>query len=168
MSCSNNIRQIELAFHNHHSAHKYFPSNVRPTALSTVRVRWLTHLLPYVEQTSLYQQIDLIQNWSSIVTNSNGTKNLELFSNKVPIFECPSSPTAGQQLDGVAPPDLRRFDLSRSKSNQRNQWRDPGNLSPSLGNRPIKTYQRTHSSSKNASDTMDLSSVLSVVSNRGF
>ena len=37
-----------------------------------------------------------------------------------------------------------------------------------LGNRPIKTYQRTHSSSKNASDTMDLSSVLSVVSNRGF
>ena len=106
MSCSNNIRQIELAFHNHHSAHKYFPSNVRPTALSTIRVRWLTHLLPYVEQTSLYQQIDLSQNWSSIVTNSNGTKNLELFSHKVPIFECPSSPTAGQQLDGVAPPDV--------------------------------------------------------------
>ena len=38
----------------------------------------------------------------------------------------------------------------------------------SLRNRPIKTYQRTHSSSKNASDTMDLSSVLSVVSNRVF
>ena len=43
-----------------------------------------------------------------------------------------------------------------------------GGLSFPLGNRPIKTYQRTHSSSKNASDTMDLSSVLSVVSNRGF
>jgi len=106
MSCSNNIRQIELAFHNHHSAFKFFPNNLRPSALSTVRVRWLTHLLPYVEQTSLYQQIDLTQNWSSIVPNANGTKNLELFSNKVTIFECPASPVAGQQLDGVAPPDV--------------------------------------------------------------
>ena len=106
MSCANNIRQIELAFHNHHSALKSFPNNLRPSAVSTVRVRWLTHLLPYVEQTSLYQQIDLNQNWSSVVTNANGTKNLELFSNRVPIFECPASPVAGQQLDGVAPPDV--------------------------------------------------------------
>ena len=44
MSCSNNFRQVELAFHNHHSSLKYFPSNIRPSSTSTVRVRWATYI----------------------------------------------------------------------------------------------------------------------------
>lgn len=71
MSCSNNIRQIELAFHNFHSANKYFPSNIRPDAVSTVRVRWATYILPHIEQQSLYQRIDLKKNWSSTVANAD-------------------------------------------------------------------------------------------------
>lgn len=105
MSCSNNIRQIELAFQNHHSALKYFPSNIRPSAVSTVRVRWATYLLPYVEQNSLFQRLDLTKNWSSIVPNSDGALNFDLFGSKIPIYECPSNPSAGQVLDGAPPPD---------------------------------------------------------------
>jgi len=37
-----------------------------------------------------------------------------------------------------------------------------------LGNRPIKKYQRTHSSLKNASDTNAMSAMLSVDPNRGY
>jgi len=105
MSCSNNIRQVELAFQNFHSAQKYFPSNVRPSAVSTVRVRWATTLLPYIEMQSLYNRIDLTKNWSSIVPNTDGSLNYDLFGTKVPIYECPSNPDSGKVLDGSPPPD---------------------------------------------------------------
>ncbi len=104
-SCSNNIRQVELAFHNHHSSLKHFPGNIRPSAVNTVRVRWTTHLLPYLEQTTLYQRIDLTKNWSDITPNGGpgGPLNYDLFGTRVPLFECPSSPN-GAVLDGA--PDL--------------------------------------------------------------
>ena len=105
MSCSNNIRQIELGFQNFHSANKYFPSNVRPDAVSTVRVRWATYLLPYFEQQSLYSRLDLKKNWSSTVPNADGGLNYDLFGTKIPIFECPSNPEAGRVQDGAPPPD---------------------------------------------------------------
>lgn len=107
MQCSNGARQIELAFHNHHSSLKYFPGNVRPSAVGTVRVRWATHLLPYIEMTTLHTQIDLTKNWSDITPNggTGGPLNYDLFGTKIPIFECPSNPNAGQILDGSPPPD---------------------------------------------------------------
>ena len=94
MSCSNNIRQIELAFHNHHSTLKFFPSNLRPSTTSTVRVRWATHILPYIEQNSLYQSIDLTKNWSDTTPNRgpSGPLNYDLFGSKISLFECPSNP----------------------------------------------------------------------------
>ena len=103
MSCSNNIRQVELAFQNHHSALKHFPGNVRPLATNTVRVRWATHLLPYIEQNSLYQRIDLTKNWSDITPNggTGGPLNYDLFGTRISLFECPSSPNGGQILDGA-------------------------------------------------------------------
>jgi len=105
MSCSNNIRQVELAFQNFHSAQKYFPSNIRPNALSTVRVRWATYLLPYMELNTLYTRLDLNKNWSSVVPNPDGSLNYDLFGTKIPIYECPSNPEAGKVQDGSPPPD---------------------------------------------------------------
>lgn len=103
MSCSNNIRQVELAFHNHHSSMNYFPSNIRPSATSTVRIRWATYILPYLEQASLYQQIDLTKNWSDTTPNGGpgGPLNYDLFGARISMYECPSNPTAGQILDGA-------------------------------------------------------------------
>src|SRR5215471_9250542 len=54
IQCENNLKQIGLALHNHHDTVKYLPSNVRPPATGTVRVRWATLLLPYIEQDTLY------------------------------------------------------------------------------------------------------------------
>ena len=105
MSCSNNIRQVELGFQNFHSAQKYFPGNLRPSAVGTVRVRWATYLLPYIEMQSLYSKIDLNKNWSSVVPNSDGSLNYDLFGSKIPIYECPSNPEAGRIQDGSPPPD---------------------------------------------------------------
>src|SRR5678815_1972315 len=54
MTCTNNLKQIGIGLHNYHGANESFPSNIRPDAVSTVRVRWATYLLPYVEQDNLY------------------------------------------------------------------------------------------------------------------
>ena len=55
MKCSNNLKQLGLAMHNHNDTHGYLPGNIRPLAAGTVRVRWTTFLLPYYEQDNIYK-----------------------------------------------------------------------------------------------------------------
>src|SRR5215467_1744905 len=65
--CQNNLKQIGLALHNYHDPNNGLPANIRPDAVNTVRVRWLTYLLPYLEQDNLYRNIDRSKNWSDPV-----------------------------------------------------------------------------------------------------
>lgn len=66
MSCSNNMKQLGLALHMHHDTLNYFPSQ-RDRALAPVPgnqqsfYRWgpLGLLTPYLEQSAIYQAIDL-------------------------------------------------------------------------------------------------------------
>ncbi|VTR95553.1 Uncharacterized protein OS=Pirellula staleyi (strain ATCC 27377 / DSM 6068 / ICPB 4128) GN=Psta_0603 PE=4 SV=1: N_methyl_2: SBP_bac_10 [Gemmata massiliana] len=91
MTCSNNLKQFGLAFHNYHDPNNGLPSNIRPDAISTVRVRWATYLLPYIEQDNLYKQVSLTTNWHL---------QPAVFGTKLKTFECPSSPN-GQVIDGA-------------------------------------------------------------------
>ena len=45
--CQNNLKQLGLGLHAYHDANNGLPANIRPDAVSTVRVRWLTYVLPY-------------------------------------------------------------------------------------------------------------------------
>ncbi|WP_425616286.1 DUF1559 domain-containing protein [Anatilimnocola sp. NA78] len=67
--CSNNLKQIGLAFHNHHDTYLSFPSggldwaadrNVTPGGApegpSKQNWGWAYQILPYIEQQNLYQQ----------------------------------------------------------------------------------------------------------------
>ena len=83
--CQNNLKQIGLALHGYHDAKKHFPNNARPSAASTVRVRWFTKVLPYLEQGNIYKNYDETTNWDSV-------NNRVLTSIPVPIGVCPSSP----------------------------------------------------------------------------
>jgi len=91
MTCTNNLKQIGIGLHNYHGANESFPSNIRPDAVSTVRVRWATYLLPYVEQDNLYRQVNLTVNWHLQPAT---------FGTRLKIFECPSSPN-GTVIDGA-------------------------------------------------------------------
>jgi prepilin-type N-terminal cleavage/methylation domain-containing protein/prepilin-type processing-associated H-X9-DG protein len=93
IQCQNNLKQIGLALHNHHDANGGLPGNVRPDAVSTVRVRWVTYLLPYLEQDNMYRNVSLGVNWHQPV-------NLPVFGSRLKVMECPSAPN-GQVIDGA-------------------------------------------------------------------
>jgi prepilin-type N-terminal cleavage/methylation domain-containing protein/prepilin-type processing-associated H-X9-DG protein len=82
MKCQNNLKQIGLAFHNHHDAMGKFPNGGRQDYYGTgTRARWcwLYQILPFVEQDNLFRLSD----------------NLLLRRSLIPIYHCPSrrSPT---------------------------------------------------------------------------
>ena len=68
MQCSNNVKQLSLAFHNYHDTFRNFPINFawrsRPglggggPAISDTGKSWLQMVLPFIEQTSLFNSID--------------------------------------------------------------------------------------------------------------
>src|SRR5690242_8955730 len=90
--CQNNLKQIGLALHNFHDANQHLPGNLRPPTTNTVRVRWVTYLLPYYEQDNLMRNYDQAKNWSD-------PANLPYTGQRLKLLECPSVPGAGR-LDG--------------------------------------------------------------------
>ena len=100
MSCSNNLKQLGLAFHNFESARKQLPTSLRPPSnisgsTEQSRVSVLTDLLPYMEYSTIYNSYNKGINWNS------GT-NIPLSQTRIPTFICPSNPDGGV-LD-TAPP----------------------------------------------------------------
>jgi prepilin-type N-terminal cleavage/methylation domain-containing protein/prepilin-type processing-associated H-X9-DG protein len=93
MSCQNNLKQLGLGLHNYHDANNALPGNIRPDAVSTVRVRWVTYLLPYLEQENMYRNVNLSVNWHL-------PANLSVFGSRLKVVECPSAPN-GPVVDGA-------------------------------------------------------------------
>jgi prepilin-type N-terminal cleavage/methylation domain-containing protein/prepilin-type processing-associated H-X9-DG protein len=84
--CLNNLKQLALGLHDYHDANHVLPQNHRPPgAANTVRVRWLTRVLPFIEEQPLYSRYDFTTNWDSAT-------NLPATSTFINIVQCPSSP----------------------------------------------------------------------------
>jgi prepilin-type N-terminal cleavage/methylation domain-containing protein len=94
--CHNNLKQIALALHAYHDAYKVFPQNHRPPTAQTnsVRVRWFTHILPYIDQEPLWNNYDVTTNWDS-------PTNILVTSVPLAVAQCPSAPNANR-LDNDA------------------------------------------------------------------
>jgi prepilin-type N-terminal cleavage/methylation domain-containing protein/prepilin-type processing-associated H-X9-DG protein len=88
-SCTNNLKQIGLALHGYHDTKKAFPGNHRPPANSSIRERWFTKVLPYLDQGNIWKNYDETINWSS-------GANLALTSTFLPIGVCPSGLEPGR------------------------------------------------------------------------
>ncbi|MCC6507540.1 MAG: DUF1559 domain-containing protein, partial [Pirellulaceae bacterium] len=72
MSCSNNMKQMGLAMHNYESAMKVFPTANVVEFRSVTDLRgdgwtWHARILPYLEQTALYNQV------RSVMGSDSGT-----------------------------------------------------------------------------------------------
>ena len=99
--CQNNLKQIGLALHNFHDQYRVLPQNHRPrsAAASTVRERWFTRILPFLEQGAIYSEYDQSSNWDSTTASSPAVApgypgNLSLTSLPLAIAQCPSTPDA--------------------------------------------------------------------------
>src|SRR5207248_911023 len=95
--CQNNLKQLGLALHNHHTALGYFPSSDRPpSATAAVRISWTTAALPFIEQDNLIRSYDYNSNW-------DGAANLPITAQQVALFRCPATPSPNR-LDGNPQP----------------------------------------------------------------
>ena len=68
MQCSNNLKQLGLAVHNFESARRALPTSLRPPSNISgsgeqSRVSVLTDLLPYIEQSTIFNQYNKAINW---------------------------------------------------------------------------------------------------------
>src|SRR5438874_1179879 len=85
MSCQNNLRQLGLALHNFHDAYGGFPpARVNATATSC---SWPPFILPYIEQTNLFERYRFDLRWDDASTNDNG-----VIQTTIKTFMCPSCP----------------------------------------------------------------------------
>lgn len=97
MSCSNNLKQVGIALHNYHDTHKTFP----PSSLTSNRLAWTVHVLPFLEQKPLHDQFDFSRHY-------NQTPNHILGMTAVSSYHCPSTKiprssigNGGERIGGV-------------------------------------------------------------------
>lgn len=96
MKCTNNLKQIGLAQHGYHDTFNKFTCawdyEAPKAGLRTTGVahNWATYLLPFLEQTALYQQY----NFNALGTDTQ--PNALLVQTPLKVFQCPSSPNQGK------------------------------------------------------------------------
>ncbi len=87
MQCTNNLKQIGIALHNYHSAHNIFPFGQGGTGN---QYSALSLLLPFLEQTAIYDQIDFKRPVNDPVNDA--PRLIE-----IPGFRCPSDRSGNPQ-----------------------------------------------------------------------
>ncbi|MDO5553340.1 MAG: DUF1559 domain-containing protein [Planctomycetia bacterium] len=108
MECTNKIKQLSLSLQNYHDVYQSFPAgslNYGTTAMDKVSNLdhtgnlWTVAILPYIEQSSLFEQF----NFSYMLSDKDNPKgelsNWELGETLVAAFNCPSDSFAGQLVD---------------------------------------------------------------------
>lgn len=108
--CTNNMKQIGLAILNYESARKKLPLAYTPNytgtqasgacnttggfrnAANNLQEHFiLTFILPYIEQQTVFDRIDLNKDWHDTTTNSKGTTNRAATSVDIADYVCPST-----------------------------------------------------------------------------
>lgn len=109
MQCSNNLKQLGLAFLNYESTYKKLPSGrITPACLNTTtitnasktaqNIHGLATLLPYIEQAPLYQKFNWLAPFGDYtragvtlaVPSAYASGNAALAAVEIPGFMCPS------------------------------------------------------------------------------
>jgi prepilin-type N-terminal cleavage/methylation domain-containing protein/prepilin-type processing-associated H-X9-DG protein len=94
MQCQNHIRQLGLAAHNHEAALKILPPAFRGRSIGGAPAYFdlwgtLANLTPYLEQTAVYNSIDLNLTMYQL-TSPYGIQAPDAVRTRVAIFLCPS------------------------------------------------------------------------------
>jgi prepilin-type N-terminal cleavage/methylation domain-containing protein/prepilin-type processing-associated H-X9-DG protein len=138
MQCSNNLKQLSLAQHNHADAFKKFSpathdlrwQQVLNNANAWDRLSYITTLLPYIEQPALYEQIQPFVNsggrpWTTADTRTDSSTQRVLpnpFRKNIPTLRCPSD-SVQISFDDVLPTNYvaNRGDVAENSGDW--EWR---------------------------------------------
>ena len=111
--CTNNLKQLGLACHNHNDTYgglPYCPYNPGLGGALTLTVRpwaaahgWTVDLLPFIEQQNVYNIYNLNAPWS-------GPLNSVAIATKIKVFVCPSAPGGDQSGARFIPLDRGPLD----------------------------------------------------------
>jgi prepilin-type N-terminal cleavage/methylation domain-containing protein/prepilin-type processing-associated H-X9-DG protein len=97
--CANNLRQIGIALHHYHDVSGSFPPGGlewRPPGVSAKRqLAWSVFVLPFLEQQSVYDRVDLKEAFDSPV---NGPAAATVLA----VYLCPSTPRSTFHVEGRA------------------------------------------------------------------
>jgi prepilin-type N-terminal cleavage/methylation domain-containing protein len=91
MQCSNNLKQIGLAMHNYHAAHRTLPFACGNYVGPPITGTWVAFILPYIEQQAVYNLFDFKKSMQD-------TANAEAEKAVLPAFICPSDPAGSQPV----------------------------------------------------------------------
>jgi prepilin-type N-terminal cleavage/methylation domain-containing protein/prepilin-type processing-associated H-X9-DG protein len=131
LSCTNNLKNIALAYHNYHDGHMAFPFSASNS--STTPTGWCTYILPYLEQDPLYQRYS----FAAPFFYSNpmvGIDNQSVVDTPLKILECPSAPQDHSYMNYSLPPPFNFVSWNGSSSDYGPEIGvDPNFLAPFLG-----------------------------------
>lgn len=115
-SCGNNVKQIALAMHNYHDAHKIFPPGSLDSPLNT-GYSWgmLMFATPFMEAGNIYNTIDFgIPHCGTQIKSLQAAKKPDPTSTPIKTFICPSDPLGFQVLlSGPTGPHPNSGDVGR-------------------------------------------------------
>jgi prepilin-type N-terminal cleavage/methylation domain-containing protein len=139
MQCGNNLKQLALACHNYHDVHKRLPwnwdvtdnnydfsgQNIPVAIRARVTFSWIVAALPFMEQQTLYDQIDFT------VHNDTG-RNLVIRATPISTLICPSNiqpkvrnnQNRGYSVGSSGGPDAAGTDYVGNMGHIWGGWRD--------------------------------------------
>lgn len=97
ISCANNLKQVALAVHSYHDAHRKLPINIAPWTSGTRDIPqhngkgWIASILPQLEQGNLYDELAV--GFDGDFFSGGGLMNPEVRSammTQLSILQCPS------------------------------------------------------------------------------
>jgi prepilin-type N-terminal cleavage/methylation domain-containing protein len=91
IQCANQLKQFGLAIHSYHDVNKKFPLNHTLLGMpgQGASVSWFVRILPYMEQTAMYDKVDL----SLPYAGRSAVGAVWLYQTDLPYIHCPSDPS---------------------------------------------------------------------------
>jgi prepilin-type N-terminal cleavage/methylation domain-containing protein len=89
-TCTNNIKQLGLALHNHHDSLGAFPLGRTPNNAMAFSAH--ARLLPFIEQENAQKLVDFTKAWNNVA-------NAPAIAVRIKTFQCPSDPMTAVPAD---------------------------------------------------------------------
>jgi len=105
IQCTNNLKQLSLAFHSYHDIYKKLPQNFGGVGgwygPNSQAYSWIVQILPFFEQSALFNAANLGNTTAAGLPTTNlntVVQGTPLMATPVPMLRCPSDPLGGQTL----------------------------------------------------------------------